>query len=350
MRMWSTFSRWTAVTAAVSLTGLAAATLPAAAGTDPIAPDSDDWGSVVPSKQCGQADAWVARLTGLGKVVNASLFESSSPATPSAPEELGGGDKLVNLTLPPGIGLGVVSALHTRAVGDKLPGNIGQPNLVPAPCTAYAQAEGASVDVGLPYIASPVPGGTQMSPLGVHVDAISVDATALPGKPVKFRGGAAAGYISVLGNKIVDIPKLWPVNFGARIPADYKQPPFALASTNEQVTTKDDGSPTTDATGHYKYDPAARSGYVNAIHASVLGLNVVDATIGHAAVVRKGEPPAGTAVVNPPVFDVAKEISKLLSSGHVAVQAAGLPLAPGSTPAAPRLNAKGQPLIPTTPK
>ncbi len=291
MHRWSAFSRISrlaVVVAAVSLSGLALSTLPASAAPDPIPPDPDDWGTVVSGNHCAQADSWVARVTGLGKVVNTALFEAHAPETPSAPEDVAGGEHLVNLTIPPGIGLGVASAIHARALADQLPTNPGQQATTPAPCSAYAQAEGASVDVGLPYIANPVSGGTQLSPLGVHVDAISVDATATPDNPVAFRGGAAAGYISSFGNKIISIPKLWPVNFGVRIPADYSQPAFALASTNEQVTTDSGGYPTTDSSGHYRYDPTARSGYVNAIHASVLGTNAADVTVAHAAVLQNG--------------------------------------------------------------
>lgn len=288
---WSTVRRRTAVVASAAVMSLAGIVIPASAAQVADEPDGDEWGTVVPGPHCAQANSWIARVEGIGKYVNTTLFETHSPPTPTAPEDRGGGDKLVNLTVPPGIGLGVVNALSTRAVTGRLPGTPGSPELVPVPCAAYARAQGASVDVGLPYIANPIQGGTQLSPLGVHVDAIDVDATAKPGQPVAFRGGAASAYLSVFGKRIIDIPKLWPVNFGVRIPADRSQAAFALATTNEQVTTDAKGMPTLDAKGHYMYDPTASSGYINAIHASVLGLNVVDANVGHAAVLQAGAIP-----------------------------------------------------------
>lgn len=267
-------------------------TAPASASLDN--PAANDWGDVVAGKNCVQAHSWIARVQGIGGAVNTALFASHYPVTPDAPETRAGGQDLINLA-PTGVGLGVGKALYTKALGNKLPASPGQPDLVPALCHAYAEAGGASVDVGIPYlkplpacqfIPKGVPGAdcTQMSPLGVHVEAIEVNATATPGKPVALKGGAAAGYISVAGLRLIDIPKIWVTNGSVRIPPDLTVPPIAMAGTNEQVTTDGEGKPTVDATGHYAPDPKASSGYVNAIHASVLGSNVADATVGHAAV------------------------------------------------------------------
>ncbi|WP_329119887.1 hypothetical protein [Streptomyces sp. NBC_01465] len=287
---------------AVTAAGLALATAITAAGaahsaSAPITgPDSGDWGTVVETPDGIQSNAWVARVQGIGKVVDARLFESAYPATPTAPADQAGGNGLINLTVG-GVGLGKASALFSRSLGNALPATISGKETVPAPGVAYADAGGASVDVGIPYVDSPT-GGTQLSAIGVHVDAIRIHAMSRPGKALELDGGAARGYISVLGNRIIDIPSLWPVNFGARIPADYSQSPFALASTNEQVTTDNKGVPTLGKDGHYQYDPKATSGYVTAIHASVLGPEVADVTVGHAAVIRD---PAKTDMLAPKV-------------------------------------------------
>jgi hypothetical protein len=58
---------------------------------------------------------------------------------------------------------------------------------------------------------------------------------------------------------------------------------------NEQVTTDSQGKPTEDANGRYRFDPKATSGYANAAHVSVLGLNAIDVTVAHAAVVTKAK-------------------------------------------------------------
>ncbi|MFE0174770.1 hypothetical protein ACFWZ2_20845 [Streptomyces sp. NPDC059002] len=248
-------------------------------------PENSDWGEVLKTSPDGlQANAWVARVQGLQGIVDTALFESHYPTTPKAPAEQSGGKKLIDLA-PAGIGIGKGSALYSRAMGNKFPATTSSDTPVPAPGVAYADAGGAAVDVGIPYIQNPT-GGTQLSPLGIHVEGITVSAMSVPGKPVHFTGGAARASLSSMGADLIKIPPLWPVNFGARIPADYSKPPVALATTNEQVTTDNKGKPTLGEDKHYKYDAKATSGYVNAIHASILGTEVADVTIGHAAVLR----------------------------------------------------------------
>jgi hypothetical protein len=286
MGKWGTSCRRAALVAGVAAVCAAGLVAPASAddGVD-LPPDSDDWGTVIAgNKSCVQADSWIARVTGLGRMVNTAMFESHYPTMAEAPEEQGGGRDIVDLTAG-GFGIGKVSALYTRSLGHRIPVDIGGGSTRDVPCGAYAQAGGGSVDVGIPYVANPF-GATPMSPFGVHVDAVDVSATSEPGQPVKFRGGAASGYFSMFGQRIIDIPKIWPVNFGVRIPQDRSQPVLALAETNEQVTTDRLGRPTLDSSGHYFTDPSATSGYVNAIHASVLGGNAADVTVGHAAVLR----------------------------------------------------------------
>ncbi|GAB3661861.1 hypothetical protein GCM10027589_24450 [Actinocorallia lasiicapitis] len=267
--------------AAACVAGLAT---PASAG---FTPDSDDWGVVVPNAGCVHAEAFAAQVKGLGGSADSVMFQSHYPTLPTAPATAGGGSDLINLN-----GFGKGTAIATRAVGHAYPGEPGVQNsaLVPTPCGAYAEAQGASIDVGSPYVPNPT-GGVPLSPFGIHLEAIAISAATAPGQPVKLHGGAAGGYISSFGKKVINIPKLWAANFGLRVPADYSQPAIALASTNEQVTTDSDGVPTLDASGHYKFDPTAASGYVNAAHASILGTNASDAIVGHAAVLRDASAP-----------------------------------------------------------
>ncbi|MER7173592.1 hypothetical protein [Streptomyces mesophilus] len=282
MASWRISGSRALLTAGVALTAVLTATLPAQAAHAPGG--VDDWGTVVDTKDCVQADAWLVRVKGLGKIIDTKLFQSHYPITPQAPKQHAGGRELVNLA-PMGIGLGKVSALYSRAMGHAHPATTSGKQDVPARGEVYADAGGAAVDIGLPYIQNPT-GGTQLSPFGVHVEGITVSAYSQPGKPVAFTGGAARGYISVAGTRIIDIPPIWAVNLGLRIPEDYTQAPLALATTNEQVTTDVKGNPTKGPNGAYKYDPKATSGYVNGIHASVLGTDVADVTVVHAAVLR----------------------------------------------------------------
>jgi hypothetical protein len=287
------------VAASVSVLGVVEPASARQPGPDPAA----DWGTVVSNGGCAQSDAWIASLRGLGGNVDTRLFESHSPPTPAAPQARNGGKDLVNLTMPSlfglQIGLGAGSALYTRALANKVPAGAGAPDTTPSFCTAYAEAGGASIDLGLPYLSNPG-GGTQLSPVGVHLEGVSVDATATPGKPVVLNGSAVRGYLSSLGSPVITIPPQ-SVNAGLRIPPDRSQPVLALATTNEQVTTDSSGRPTLDQAGHYAFDPTASSGYVNAVHISLLGTNGADLVVGHAAVLT-GFPETG--VVGSPVSRV----------------------------------------------
>jgi hypothetical protein len=281
MAPWRTSGPRALLTAGLALTAGVAAALPAHA----IAPaGTDDWGTVIKTEDCLQADAWVARVKGLGKIVDTALFESHYPTMPTAPKMHAGGSKLIDLA-PFGVGIGKAAALYSRAIGHGHPSTTSGGKDVPVRGEVYADAGGGSVDVGVPYIVNPT-GGTQLSPLGVHVEGITVSAYGKPGKPVAFTGGAARGYISSGGVRLIDIPPLWAVNFGLRIPDDYSKPPLATATTNEQVTTDGKGNPTLGPDKHYKFDPKSPNGYVNGIHASVLGTEVADVTVAHAAVIR----------------------------------------------------------------
>ncbi|MFE0099335.1 hypothetical protein [Streptomyces sp. NPDC059009] len=274
---------------AVVASGLAAAMAVTVAGTAQAAPvgdgpGPDDWGTVVETKDGVQANSWLIGVTGLGRIVNARLFESASPTTPKAPKDEAGGKELINLA-PGGFGLGKASALYSRAMTNSTPANSSGGKVV-APGVAYGGAGAASVDVGVPYIQPTTPEGTQLSGIGLHINAIDVHAMAVPGKAVQFEGGAASGYLSIAGQRLIDIPRLWAVNLGLNIPSGKTGAPIALAMTNEQITTDNKGVPTLGKDGDYKYDPKATSGYVNGIHVSVLGQEVADITVAHAAVIR----------------------------------------------------------------
>ncbi|SDK53061.1 hypothetical protein [Streptomyces indicus] len=276
---------------AATAAGLALSVAVGVAGTATadVKDPSYDWGTVVETPDGVQANAWVAGVTGVGRIVNARLFEAASPGTPKAPREMEGGNELVNLTAPTPVGkvgLGKVSALYAKALTNKLPVSKSSKTTMPVPGAAYANAGGGSVDIGLPYVESNVFAGTALTGFGVHVDAIDVHARSLPGRPVEFQGGAASGKITLFGTTVVEIPPIWAVNLGATIPATGDDAAPIIAQTNEQITTDNKGVPTKGKNGSYQYDPRATSGYVNAIHASVLGPNVADVTIGHAAVIR----------------------------------------------------------------
>lgn len=292
---WSTLGRRGALAAAVAAVSIFATMAPSAA--EQRHEETTDWGTVIEEGGCVQAHAWIARVKGAFNLIDTALFASHYPETPSAPEEAGGGKDLVNLILPGvGVGLGRVGALYTSAMGNKLPAGPGRPPK-DAPCSAYAEAGGGEFDVGIPYVA-PLPGAeTPMSPVGLHGEGITVTARTSPKGPVKFTGRFGRATLSSFGFKVIDVPLDWPPNFGVRIPSNNSLPVIAQVTLNEQVTTDETGTPTEH------YNPKAKSGYVNAGHASLLGSNVGDVTIGHAAVLYDAAQDQGSVVTPtlPPV-------------------------------------------------
>lgn len=283
MRGWSSVAARSTV-AAVAVSGTILAGFSPATAQSAADDVTDDWGTILPNAGCSQATAWLNRLKGVGGVVNMALFEVHSPPTDKTPEVSNLGSELVKMT-DKGTGLGVASGYAARTYAGKLPAGPGAPP-VAAECAAYAEVTLGTIDVGVPYIASLLPGGTQMSPVGVHLESPTIEAKTQPGEPVKLSGGAAAGYISSVGLKALELPKTWPVNFGLRIPSDYNLPAIASVMTNEQVTTDEHGRPTKDSSGRYQYDKTASSGYVNGIHITLLGNSVGDFTWGHVGVLR----------------------------------------------------------------
>jgi len=263
---------------------------PAFATEDPPS-NSADWGTVIPSTKGPQADAWIASAKGLAGLVNTTLFEAHDPGTPDAPDSRAGLENVISIPM-----LGTVSALGTVALADKLPPGTDGPPDTPMPGAAFAKASGGEITVGLPYVPNPLPFGEPPSPVGVHANGIQAEAKVLPGRPVAFSGKFGQLKLTSFGFKIIDIPLEWPVNFGVRIPQNRVLPAIAQVMTKEEVTTNNLGQPTVDSSGKYVFDPKATAGYINAIHVTLLGLNVADGTIGHAAVIG-GTPPAPPTTV-----------------------------------------------------
>lgn len=114
-----------------------------------------DWGTVVQDAGCVQAHSWIARVQGLGGVVNTALFEAHFPTYGSAQEKAGGED-LIDLKIPDptgitgGVSFGQASALFSESVGNKSPNDDIGHTYSDLECAAYSKAGGGMVDVGLP--------------------------------------------------------------------------------------------------------------------------------------------------------------------------------------------------------
>ncbi|KAI8866894.1 hypothetical protein GQ42DRAFT_172270 [Ramicandelaber brevisporus] len=250
----------------------------------------DEWGTVVDTPSGIQATGWFMRLQGLQAVPDAQLFVAHDPELPSAPKIQTSSGQLVDLNPGGSFPAGKAQSIQVRSMTNKrLPPNMSTKEPEDAIGHVFADCSVSSFDVGFPYVASPNMGGVQQSPIGVHAEGLKVSAYSQPGKPISFTLEATGGYVSVAGTKVVDLPPIWPANFAVRIPEDASQPAVANIVFNEQVTTDELGVPTTGPDGHFKFDAKATSGYVNAIHLSLLGTEVADITIGHAAVIRNKE-------------------------------------------------------------
>ncbi|KAI8077760.1 uncharacterized protein BX664DRAFT_369429 [Halteromyces radiatus] len=239
----------------------------------------DDWGTVVRTSDGVQADSWIARLKTI-EVTDGRFFEAASPTRPNAPNRQVEAEGTINIA-PGGVNIGKGSALASRADSNAYPQSDSGKQTITAPGVSYAESGGTMLDIGHPYVDNPN-GGTQISLIGVHIDACRATAISIPGKPVKFEG-CGGGYISVSGTKVVDIPSLGPANFWVRVPQDQSQPQIANVIINEQVTTDDQGNPTVDSNGIYKYDPKATSGYINGVR---IIIEHGEITALHAAVIR----------------------------------------------------------------
>lgn len=258
-------------------------------GADPLdANSSADWGPILTDNDyCSQASAWFVGFDGFGGAINGKLWEAHSPRSSANVGPTAGFGKLVDVTWPSGetrVGLGTASGLYARTYNDKLPDASGNVT-VDAPCSARADVGIGSADLGLPYFeAATAADGVPLSPFGIHINGINGIVQAEPGKPVKMTGSLIGGWVSIFGNKVFDFPGEFPANFGVTFA------PFGQFVLKEQVTTGSDGMPTKDASGNYRYDPNASSGYSNAFHGSILGRTVGDLTIIHGAALTTATP------------------------------------------------------------
>ncbi|MER5888852.1 hypothetical protein ABT160_33925 [Streptomyces sp. NPDC001941] len=272
------------VAAGLGLAVTAAVAAPAgAAGTRAIPDPVADWGTVIDTEDCVQADAWALRVIKKGGLLaDSTSVEARYPSAdgvPSSAQTLPGEVvdlRVLGVNLHAGQGVGVSS----RALGHTRIDASGDP--VPQRGAVYAETSAAMLETGHPYIPG-IPGfkdGVQLSPVGVHLENVKVTAQAEPGKPVAMDVSSDGGYLSIAGHKIKPLPAVLPPNFGVRVPDDRNLPPLFTAVFNEQVTTDAKGRPT------HHFDPRATSGYANALHLSILGTHVADITVGHAAVLR----------------------------------------------------------------
>ncbi|MFC7307022.1 hypothetical protein ACFQVC_22675 [Streptomyces monticola] len=294
MGTWRNSGPRMAATAGLGLAALLCSVMPAQAENaekDPVT-DSDQWGVVLDdTKDCVQADAWVARLKGVAGIIDIPLFESHYPGIPRAGHTQAGGADLINLTDRNGVGLGKASALFTRAMGHQTPAETQGGKFKDFRGSSYAEAGLGTIEVGLPLdTKKPKNDGGRYGLLGVEVGVIDVSAWSKPKQAIEFTGGAAGGSLNLAGVQVLNVPPLWGVNVGLSLPPDHPELPWVSVMTNEQVTTDKKGVPTRKAgTNKYQYDTNATSGYINAIHLSLFGTNVADLSLGHAAVIRDKE-------------------------------------------------------------
>ncbi|WP_214104648.1 hypothetical protein [Acrocarpospora catenulata] len=291
--------------------------------------DVSNWGTVLTSTGCVQADAWVARLKGLNGFLNTTLFPAHYPEHGQT-HASAVGRRMVDLKVPDptgltsGLSFGEASGFYARAVGHAVPARRGGEQAVP--CAAYAEVGGAVFDVGLPSLpsvgllasatgtgggllnqATPFRPGRSpawaelrdSSPVRIHLEDVAVSARSVPGKPVRLTSGVSGGFLATYGTKILHFPAKWPANLGFELPTPYGAP-LGVVTTNEQITVNPNGTATlTPGRSAYEQNPAAPGGYVNAVHLSVLGTNAADLTVGHAAVLNRTPVSADQTVVFP---------------------------------------------------
>ncbi|WP_329119890.1 hypothetical protein [Streptomyces sp. NBC_01465] len=255
------------------------AAVPTAAATPVTAYDGDEpgsaaalgWGTVVQTTESGQADAWLLRILDRNRKADIRLGEAHYPELPEAAQELKAADDSQLEMTSGSEDFGYVARVRTTT-------------LPTAGGGARARSQAGEVAFGLPYVKNPK-GGVALSPFGLMLQDVTASATARPGLPVALRASVKDGYLSADGKRLHTFAKgkPVPVNHGMRVPADRRKAPWLLVTLNEQITTDSRGVPTFDPTGRYRPDPAAASGYVNAVHVTVLGTEPVDLTVGHAA-------------------------------------------------------------------
>ncbi|MFC7307020.1 hypothetical protein ACFQVC_22665 [Streptomyces monticola] len=241
------------------------------------------WGKIIEGEDA-QAHAWLVRSSQLPGAADTTLVQAHSHDkklprtvnTGAAPADLRAGQ----------FPLGRATEGIAVAVDGKLPPKKPGGDLVDAKGAVFAGVTAKSLDIGLPYWTGGQ-GTPALSPIGLHLENVSTTATAAPGKPVAFKRNPVKGYLSLLGQKMIEVPKDFPVgelpNFGGIISPKKGTTPAISLVLNEQVSTDAKGQPTLGKDGKYAFDEQASSGYTNAFHFTLLGTNAADLTVGHAA-------------------------------------------------------------------
>ncbi|MFI7336941.1 hypothetical protein ACIBUY_03255 [Streptomyces sp. NPDC050085] len=237
---------------------------------------TDSWGTVLQTDSPVQADAWSVRISGRSGLLVSGDTRAHFPAFDGAPSGHDDRDKEARLSYK-AQPIGVLDEPYTstEATGAKKDG-------------VRAETTFHSIDLASPYRPGPQ-GAAPHGDVGIALDKVRVVADSTPGHTVRFTTSVASGTVYAGGKAVHRLDgKKWRPNTGLRFPSAENVPPVLVATVNEQITTDDQGHPTTDATGSsYRFDPSATSGYANALHMTVLSPEVADFTIGHAAVLRR---------------------------------------------------------------
>ncbi|CAM5622215.1 hypothetical protein SSPIM334S_02808 [Streptomyces spiroverticillatus] len=239
---------------------------------------TDTWGTVVADVP-GQADSWVVRLNGIAALPNKPMLEARYPAVEGAGELNTAGEDIADLNIGRAP-FGKSSTHYARALGEQIPGEKQDSPVVKSVGSAYADAGGGSLDVRVPHTMQESE-GEKPPVIGAALTAFQVSALAKAGKPVALTSRINGGALYIGEKQIADLGKITGVNEKVVFPGSSERLPLAVATVNEMVTTDEKGQPTATP------DKAATSGYVNAVHISILGPEIADITIGHAAVLRK---------------------------------------------------------------
>ncbi|GAB6898403.1 hypothetical protein [Kineosporia succinea] len=252
--------------------------------TTPLIEQMELWGTVLAGAPL-QAGTWLTGATGPG-LPSGETAASHSPATASMPQAITSSGARIGLDVN-GFLVGRTTAPVSRSVTHRLPATVAGAPDVEAPGAAYAEVGAAELEVGWPYLPNHH-GGTQLSPIGVHLEGLHVIAVARPGRPVRFGLTVTRGSVSVEGVSFADLPHVIPPNYEVHVPIDPAAGTSALIVFNEQVTTDNGGRPTAlpNASHQFRFDPEAGTGYVNAAHLYLPGPAGADITVGHAGVLR----------------------------------------------------------------
>ncbi|MFC7307021.1 hypothetical protein ACFQVC_22670 [Streptomyces monticola] len=286
----TTTARTAAVTACLTAGALLAGSGPAASHI--VVPPGDDgpgdWGTVVSTDKGLGANAWLARMKGVSKVEPTPLREAAFPARKGAPEDVVSAKDITELKAGD-VPMGQASADFVRARGDRTPPEKYKGDPVDAPGAATAD-----IGSGQVALAIPSPGSSdKKNPdfLTIDLSGLAMSAVTRPGKPIEFTAmakEASIGYGPKNRQKTIDLGDLGEPNRKLVLPqgaADDKA--MATVTVNEIHTTDQDGKVTLNKRGNTTILPESTCGYANAVHASLLGPEVADVTVGHVAACRK---------------------------------------------------------------